>query len=45
MDVKDYIDIFDRVLDKMVRLSTWRFAAIWLIFFMFAVGYLLNALK
>ena len=39
MNVEDYTSIFDRVLERMDKLSTWRFVAVWLIFFLLAAGY------
>jgi bacteriophage protein len=45
MNVADHTSIFDRVIERMDKLSTWRFAAVWLIFFLLAAGYFLSVIK
>lgn len=45
MNVEDYTSIFDRVIERMDKLLTWRFAAVWLIFFLLAAGYFLSVIK
>ncbi|VEE07725.1 hypothetical protein [Neisseria animalis] len=49
MNGKDYIEFWDKVLEKMEKLSTWRFWALWLlaavIAFIWRLPEILTALK
>lgn len=42
MNEKDYISIISRVVEKMSNLSSIRFWAIWFLFALCAVGYVLG---
>lgn len=45
MNVENYTSLLDKVLEKMQKLTKWRFIAVWSVFFLLAAGYFLSAVR